>query len=283
MPRLGAVLVGARVATRIIALIVVLVTVAGCSIIAHFFVSSSRETFTFDGMTRAYRLYKPKGMPSPTPLVVVLHALGANTVNAEQTMGWDKQADQARFTVVYPEGIGWTWNAHGCCGEAGQKNVNDIGFIKAVVDRIPGIDPNRIYLTGLSNGGIMAYTMACNTDIFAAIGPVEATQIDPCPNPHPTSVMAYHNLDDPAVKFGGTPKGGPSQVDGPPVADTIAFWRRVNACAPPVVTERGSRTTSVATCPDNREVVLVTNDQGGHKWPHDAEAGLWKFFARHSK
>ncbi|MDT5013236.1 MAG: polyhydroxybutyrate depolymerase [Mycobacterium sp.] len=246
-------------------------------------VPSSRHTFSYGGTDRSYRLYQPEGLAKQSPLVVVLHALGANTVNAEQSMGWDKQADQGRFAVVYPEGIGWTWNANGCCGEAGQKGTDDVGFITAVIDRVPDIDRSRIYVTGFSNGGLMAYTLACTTDIFAAIGPVAATQVDPCRSPHPTSVMAYHNLDDPTVRFGGTPKGGPFLVDGPPVAEVIERWRRIDECGPPVETVVGPRTTSTAMCADNREVALITNADGGHAWPKNFETGLWKFFARHAK
>lgn len=65
-----------------------------------------------------------------------------------------------------------------------------------MIDRIPGIDRSRAYVTGLSNGGMMAYTLACNTDLFVAIGPVAATQLDPCTNPRPTSVMHVHGLAD---------------------------------------------------------------------------------------
>ena len=259
---------------------VVALIVAGCG---FFSVPSKRYTITVGGMERSYRLYKPPNLPNPAPLVVVLHALGANTVNAEQTMGWDKRADIDRFLVAYPEGIGWTWNAHGCCGKAAEVQADDVGFITTMIDRVPGVDRSRIYVTGLSNGGVMAYTLACNTDIFAAIGPVEATQIVPCPNPHPTSVMHIHGLADDVVKFGGTPKSERFPVDGPPVADVIAFWRRVNRCEPPVVTEAGPQTVSTATCPDNREVVLVTFDDVGHAWPRSAEVRLWDFFAAHPK
>lgn len=56
------------------------------------------------------------------------------------------------------------------------------------------------------------------------------------------------------------------------------FWRRVDSCAPPVVTEVGSRTTSIAECPDNREVVLIAINDLGHEWPGGIQAELWKFF-----
>lgn len=283
-PRLGAVL-SARptkaLLTRVFALLGVALVLGGCTQVAKLMVPSDRFTFTVGGMERSYRLYKPKGLPGTAPLVVVLHALGANTINAEQSMGWDKRADVGEFVVAYPEGIGWTWNAHGCCGKAAEQNVDDVAFISAMVDRISGIDRSRVYATGLSNGGLMAYTLACTTSLFAAIGVAEASQVGPCTNPHPTSVIAFHNLDDPIVKFGGTAQAKPSLVDLPPIPDVIAFWRHVDACGPPTETEADSRKTSTADCADGRQVVLVTMPNGGHKWTAGIEKDIAKFFAAH--
>jgi polyhydroxybutyrate depolymerase len=246
-------------------------------------VPSERHTFSFGGIERSYRLYAPKSLPSAAPLVVMLHGLGGRSAPVEGSMQWDKLADAHKFKVVYPDGVGHSWNAQGCCGEAAQTNIDDVGFLTEMVNRVPGVDRSRVYVTGMSNGGMMAYTLACTTDLFAAIGPVAATQFGACRNPHPTSVLAYNNLDDPTLRFGGTPKGGPVLVDGPPVADIIESWRRVDNCGAPVESVVGPRTTSTATCADNREVVLITNADGGHAWPTGFESGLWKFFARHSK
>ncbi|MDT5093669.1 MAG: polyhydroxybutyrate depolymerase [Mycobacterium sp.] len=268
---------------RLIAILASLSLVIGCSVIEDFLVPSHRYTFSYDGMERTYRLYEPKGLPQNAPLVVMLHGLYGRSAPVEGSMKWDKQADAYKFKVAYPDGVGHSWNAHGCCGEAAEKNINDIGFLTAMVNRIPGVDRTRVYAAGMSNGGMMAYTLACTTDVFAAIGPVASTQVDTCRNPHPTSVLAYHNLDDATVPFSGTPKGGEFRVDAPPVNDVIEGWRRVDACGPPVVTVVAPRTTSTATCADNREIELITNADGGHAWPTDFEAGLWTFFAQHSK
>jgi polyhydroxybutyrate depolymerase len=239
------------------------------------------HTITVDGMQRTYRLYRPAGLAPQAPLVVVLHAAFANLINVEQTSRFDRQADAGRFAVTYPEGIGKTWNAHGCCGSAFNDGIDDVGFITAMVEEIPGVDRRRVYATGYSNGGVMAYTLACTTDLFAAIGPMAATQFDRCTDPKPTSVMHIHGLADDVVRFNGTPKSDLIQTEGPPVPDVIAFWRRVDSCAPPVVTDNGPLTISGAKCPDNREVVLVTLDDLGHQWPDGAAARLWQFFERH--
>jgi polyhydroxybutyrate depolymerase len=133
----------------------------------------------------------------------------------------------------------------------------------------------------MSNGGMMSYTLACDTSIFAAIGPVSGTQLDPCRSPHPLSVMTIHGTKDPLVPYGGGPGRGFAHINGPPVPESNAFWRKVDQCHTPVETTSGSVTTSTAGCPDNRSVVLVTVDGGGHHWPDFATAKLWQFFAAH--
>ena len=209
-------------------------------------------------------------------------------------------ADAAKFVVAYPDGIGGLWNTGGgCCGRPADEGIDDVGFITAVVGDIAGnvgIDPARVYATGFSNGGMMAYTLACNTTMFAAIGPVAATQLGECSAPHPTSVMHIHGTIDENIRYNGEPGVGAAQIDGPPVADVNAFWRDVDRCAAPTVTTAGPVTTSTADCVDGRGVVLITVDGAGHQWPGSAPNGpgadppspalnatstLWQFFAGH--
>jgi polyhydroxybutyrate depolymerase len=264
-----------------IAIYVVIALVAGGCF--FFDVPSEVHTISVGGMQRTYRLYTPPNLPPNAPLVVVMHGALANTINAETTSGFDQRARIGKFLVAYPDGIDKTWNAYGCCGDATKKNIDDVAFITAVVNDIPGINRQRVYATGLSNGAMMAYTMACRTDLFAAIGVVAATMFDPCPDPRPTSVMHIQGLADNLVKFNGTPKGDTATVDGPPIPDVNAFWRRVDDCAPPEVSKNETVTITAAKCPDNREVVLVTVDDLGHEWPDNAAAAFWKFFERHPK
>ena len=116
----------------------------------------------------------------------MLHGYSGSARQAERDYGWDGLADSEKFVVAYPDGLGRAWNVdgEGCCGRPGREGVDDVGFITAAVADIAenvGIDPARVYATGMSNGGIMSYTLACNTGIFAAIGPVAATQLEPVP------------------------------------------------------------------------------------------------------
>jgi hypothetical protein len=183
-------------------------------------------------------------------------------------------------------GVSRAWNVNGgCCGRPGRENVDDVGFINAVVGDVAAnvdVDPRRRYATGISNGGMLAYALACNTGTFAAIGADSATQLDKCVAPHRTSVMHIHGTADPRIRYDGGPGSGVATPDGgPSVPDLNAFWRNVDGCAPHATTTDGAITTSTAGCPDGRSVALITVDGGEHEWPSFATQALWHFFAAH--
>jgi polyhydroxybutyrate depolymerase len=287
---------------RLTALIGVLLALSGCSSADRaekgFPDGTSTHTMAFGGLDRTYRVYKPAGLTAAAPLVVMLHGGFGNGEQAENSYGWDPLADSAKFVVAYPDGVGRAWNGHGCCGRPARENIDDVGFITAMVGRISAalpIDKSRVYATGISNGGIMSYALACNSGVFAAIGPDSATQLDACSAPHPTSVIHIHGTADRLVPYNGGQ--GASIVNGPPIADVNAFWRNVDQCGPPDSTINATVTTSTAACADNRSVVLITIDGGRHQWPggttflergdptsHTLNATqiIWQFFAAHT-
>jgi polyhydroxybutyrate depolymerase len=277
---------------RIVALLAALLLTAGCAAPSSaapqgFTAGSTSHSLSFGGLDRSYLLYVPDGLPSPAPLVVMLHGGFGSAQQAERAYGWNDMAESAKFVVAYPDGEGRAWNTNGgCCGRPGREGVDDVGFISAVVHDVGAniaIDPNRVYATGISNGGMMSYALACNTSTFAAIGPDSATQLDACAAPHPTSVMHIHGNADRLIRYDGGQGAGVAHIDGPPVPDLNAFWRGVDQCAAPATTTDGPVTTSSADCPDGRSVVLKTVDGGGHEWPSFATAALWQFFVDHPK
>jgi polyhydroxybutyrate depolymerase len=279
------------VAARIAALLGALLIVAGCAAPSSaapqgFIEGSTSHSLTFGGLDRSYRLYVPAGLSASAPLVVMLHGGFGSAQQAERAYGWDQLADSAKFVVAYPDGVGRAWNVNGgCCGRPGRENIDDVGFVNAVVDDVAAnlnIDARRRYATGISNGGMLAYALACGTATFAAIGPDSATQLDKCATPHPTSVMHIHGTADPRIRYDGSPGSGVATPDGgPSVPDLNVFWRNVDGCAAPTSSTDGAVTTSVAACADGRSVVLVSVDGGGHEWPSFATRRLWDFFAAH--
>ncbi len=275
---------------RLATLLGVVLLAAGCSPWPEppsgFVNGTSLHHITVGGRDRTYRLYKPPAASTPVPLVVVLHGYSGSARQAERDYHSDGLADSGKFIVAYPDGLNRAWNVDGetCCGRPGREGVDDVGFISAAVADVAknlGIDPARVYAAGMSNGAIMSFTLACATDIFAAIGPVAGTQLNACRAPRPTSVIHVHGTTDRLVPYNGGQ--GFSVINGPPVPEVNAFWRNVDRCGAPAATTSGPVTTSTAGCADGRGVVLVTVDGGGHEWPPFATQTLWQFFAAHPR
>ena len=114
------------------------------------------------------------------PLVIALHGGGGSGIGmvALTLGGFNVLSERERFIVVYPDGIGKNWNdGRGLLRYRAQReNIDDVGFISALIDHLAkkyNIDRKRVYITGMSNGAIMSYRLACElADKIAAIAPV---------------------------------------------------------------------------------------------------------------
>lgn len=257
---------------------------------------SSGHTVVSGETNRTFELFRPKSLPEAAPLVVMLHGGFGSGTQAQQAYGWDELAEREHFVVVYPDGLDRAWAVGGgCCGNPGRTGVDDVAFIKEVVSRVKQlvpIDSTRVYATGMSNGGIFAYRLACDTKLFAAIGPVAATLLGPCPTPAPVSVLHIHGAADANVRMDGRVGEGVAKIDGPSVSEVLAIWHKANECAAPTETTTSPLTTTVAACRDGRSVKLITIAGAGHQWPGsgrksavplDATRELWNFFAAYPK
>lgn len=298
----------------VVALVLVAVSLSGCRsrssaspAPADVPAGKSEQSIQVGGLTRTFHIYRPHDLPSPAPLVVMLHGGFGSGTQAEQSYGWDAEADRNHFAVLYPDGRNHAWNVGGgCCGDPGREGTDDVAFLTAMVKTVEAkvpIDANRIYATGISNGGLMAYRLACDTDLFAAIGPDSATQLGACPDPKPLSVLHIHGTADTRIRYQGGEGDGVAHINGPPVPDVVAGWRTVDGCGPPTVGVAGAVTTSTAECPSGRAVELITIAGAGHQWPGspsrpgretvlgadppsdavNATEVFWRFFAAHSR
>lgn len=250
------------------------------------------------GATREYLLHVPARPAAERSLVVVLHGGFGSAQQAEAAYGWDELADREGVLVAYPQGDGAAWNAGDCCGAPARTGIDDVAFIEAVVADLQaryGVTPARTFVTGMSNGALMAYRLACDTDLFAAVAAVAGTIVTGCAHPAPLSVLHIHGLDDDQVRFYGGRGSGPGGVDGMPIPDVIALWRKADACSGAVVVQRPPLTTSRSSCADGRVVELITIAGAGHQWPGapsrrrradppsaalDATRTSWEFFDR---
>jgi polyhydroxybutyrate depolymerase len=277
---------------------------------------NQEKTIEAGGRMRRYVLHVPPQYDGkkPLPLVIVLHGGGGNAASAERMSGFSAKADREEFLVAYPNGNGrlrdrlLTWNSGNCCGYARSENVDDVGFLRAMIAQIEKemrVDGRRIYATGMSNGGMMSYKLGCElADKLAAIGPVAgALNVETCVPSQPVSVVAVHGMDDQHVLFeGGKPK---VQADRAPrvdksVAHAMEFWRKANGCTAAVKKEtRGIvREEIYSGCRNGTEVKLYAIEGEGHTWPggqagraqadqptraFSATDAVWEFFAAHAK
>ncbi len=273
-----------------------------------------------DGLTRKYFVHVPPSYnPStPTPLVLNFHGGGGDPENQMTQSGMDAKSDSAGFIVVYPEGTGKslagklfaTWNAGRCCGYATENNIDDVGFVSAMLEDLESkfnVDEKKVYSTGLSNGALFSYRLACDlSDKIAAIAPVGAQDsLNDCNQARKVPVMHFHGILDPSAPFEGGHCGG--RLSGDPgwdcksVPDYIEEWRIRNSCSEETETvyEQGEALcVKYKNC--EADVILCTMETGGHTWPSGSYSSLgeaavgkistdisandemWKFFQQHS-
>ena len=249
-------------------------------------VGQSTQTLESGGVSRTFHLYRPQGLADAAPLVVMLHGGFGTGEQAERSYHWDSEADNGHFLVAYPDGLNRAWNAGTCCGEPQRNNADDVGFITSVVGTIEQeipIDRARVYVTGMSNGAMMALRLGCQTDTFAAIAPVAGTLLTDCSQARPTSVLQIHGTADDRVPYNGGPGkafaiNGNPRVDGPSVEAVNATWRSIDGCGAPTSSTAGGVTTQTAGCPDGRTVELISVAGAGHQWPGGAPSPLLEQF-----
>jgi polyhydroxybutyrate depolymerase len=258
------------------------------------------------------------------PVVLNFHGGGGHADNEQEYSLMDRVADREIFVAVYPNGAGLfgkrllTWNAGTCCAYSVINNVDDVGFVRALVadlaQRIP-IDRSRVYATGLSNGGMMAHRLAAEApDLVTAVAPIAGGMMIPAMKSSRTvPVMHIHSVNDPrALYTGGLGPPFPmtrSQVFHPNIDQMIARWANHNGCSaePTVIDRRFDRDARNHTatryvysnCRDGAEVSLWKLTGAGHVWPGgrqnylerllgpstdiiDANTEMWKFFSRFS-
>jgi polyhydroxybutyrate depolymerase len=272
-------------------------------------------TLTFDGLQRSYILHLPVPFDDShsLPLVFDFHGGGGNAESQMRTSGFDALADEKTFIVVYPNGSGLlgdkllTWNGGTCCGYAVKQNIDDVGFIRALIADIGSsykVDLKRVYATGLSNGGIFSYRLACDaSDIFAAIGPVSGTLNSfPCEPREPVSVIHFHGTADEHLPYNGGV--GDKSLAGVPFAsvkDSVDFWVKFDQCGAVPQTEKFSdiQHDVYSNCAGGTAVELYTIIGGKHAWPGSSGPAwpggdqptqsisatniMWSFFAAHPK
>lgn len=288
--------------------------------------SLTLQSMRYDGLQRTYYLHLPPHFPSAVklPLVLVLHGGGRTDGDevAERT-GYNKLANQEGFIAVYPNGVDAQWNdGRGKASRKSEKivKIDDVGFLSALIDRLirdDKADPRRVYVMGLSNGGMMTLRMGCEVGSkLAAIAPVianmPANMMKTCQPGSPLPVLLMNGTQDPMVPWQGGPVRFFRKKMGEVVstAETMTFWIKNNQCKsiPDVAVLPDSDSSDGSTvrvvtyrCPENgADVILYAIEGGGHNFPGSHTLDLprilgrknndingpeviWQFFTQHAK
>ncbi len=260
------------------------------------------------------------------------HGGGSDAVAQKAYSQMDPTADRHGFIVVYPQGTPpapgqqslRTWNAGKCCGPAARTNADDVGFTVAILDdlaRRTPVDRRRVYATGISNGGMMAYRVAVDASkrvaaVASVAGQVEVRKFAPS---RPVAVMEFHSVDDPRALYSGglgPPLPGTAiQNRFDSVQEGIDRWVDYDGCrrepktgpteqGQPGTADAGETATRISytRCKQGTEVVLWKLTGSGHVWPGtsidlsgtprgavlgeptnlvDANEVMWEFFSKH--
>ncbi len=266
-------------------------------------------TITHDGLERDYILYIPANY-TPEKEVPLLFNFHGYTSNANEQMFYGdfrSIADTAGFIIVHPQGENLAgadtrhWNVGGWTL---GSTIDDVGFTEALLTKISTaytIDLQRVYSTGMSNGGYMSFLLACQlSDKIAAIASVTGSMTpqiyDACNPQHPTPILQIHGTNDGVVPYGGA--NWTRSID-----DVIAYWVDFNNASSTFTSQDFANNSDTDGSTVERQTyevgasnVLVEHFKvtgGGHTWPgtflngfgtnQDINASLeiWNFLAQY--
>jgi len=244
-------------------------------------------------LARHFYLYKPDSAQLPAPLLLVLHGGGPATeaLGISRRTRFKAIADREGFVIAYPSGIANNWN-DGRQSESDREiavdRIDDVGFFRRLIDALveDGIARRtQVYVTGLSNGGMMSFRLACDlNDRIAAAAPMIAnmptTLIKSCVPGRAVPLLVMNGTEDPLIPW----QGGPVAPQFPPdrgivvsTDESLGFWRKNNRCAEPAVqTHLPDRDADDGTrvvrhrwqnCAGETELQLYEIVGGGHTLP----------------
>ena len=251
------------------------------------------QILSHDGLEREYILYAPSFKAEhrgARPLLFVLHGGGGTCGGMLRlTNGrFNELADRDGFFVVYPQGIDKSWNdgRPDKISGAHRKGIDDVGFFRALIDHLLDtypIDPERIFVCGISNGGLMSFRLGCSLPdkiraIAAVTAQIPAAVAPLCRSESKVSLALFNGTEDPLVPYSGgqikvfqRQRGEVLSTD-----ETIRIWRQKNRCRPearvdklPDLADDGTRVTRIeySRCENKSKVILYRIEGGGHTWP----------------
>jgi polyhydroxybutyrate depolymerase len=268
------------------------------------------------GIERMALVHVPRSRAADkaAPVVMALHGGGGGMIYqaSDALYGFISKSEQAGFIAVFPNGISdtdsgmlATWNAGNCCGKARDTHIDDVGFLRALVadiSRRTDIDRGRVFATGMSNGAMMSYRLACDApDLIRGVAAVAGTDnTTSCTPDKPVPALHIHARNDEMVLFNGGAgdklRGSTVATDFVAVPASIAKWvklNRANTTARRVLSVPGAYCDRHEASASGATVELCVTDSGGHSWPGgrkdrgeapstaiNATDMMWEFFSR---
>ncbi|MAI41681.1 MAG: hypothetical protein CMP95_04410 [Gammaproteobacteria bacterium] len=258
-----------------------------------------------DELDRIFYIFIPKTYSNTVdyqPLLFSLHGYGSTAVFHMRYTGFKEVASKEGFIAIFPQGsilksAGTThWNVGGWTR---GSTSDDVGFINDIIDFMTvnyRIDTDRIYSTGMSNGGFMSYHLACNlSEKIAAVASVTGSMTpetyNSCEPDRPISIMQIHGSHDEVVPYLGNQTM--KSID-----EVMDYWRQNNRCnevpeiqiLPDLTNDKlGGSQTSYLDCQNDTEIILYLLDGLAHRWPLENEADvdapstIWQFLSRYDR
>jgi polyhydroxybutyrate depolymerase len=246
-------------------------------------------------------------------LIISLPGFTSNPKGQEYLTRWNEVADKEDLLVVYPQGTSspLRWNSSTAFTDSDVDDVQFIADLINDVSNIVAVDPTRIYVDGMSNGGSMANRVACElAGKVAAVGVVTGPPVEPpggCYPERPIPLIAFYGTEDPLVAYEGgiVPESFISKlihrssppVSFPSVTSYIEEWADRDGCSPvpELIKAQGDASGVRYTgCKASSEIIFYTIEGGGHAWPggrptfvgktsYDINASqvMWAFFEAH--
>jgi polyhydroxybutyrate depolymerase len=310
-----------RLSCLVLLILVLLSTLQGCNRTPGTDDNDYSASIIYGGLERTYSVHISNSydQTKATPLVIALHGGGGTGKGVAKLTGFNAISDRENFIVAYPDGFEKHWNdSRGVQWQSQVENTDDVGFISALIDRLSdelNIDAKRVYVTGISNGGMMSHRLGCElSQKIAAIAPIASNipvnQASVWMPSRPVPVLIINGTDDPLVPWdGGDIHIGKTTLgEVLSVADTVKFWVGKDQCSSvPAITQLPDEDPSDGTmvwkeiysgCRDGVEVVLYAIEGGGHTWPgglphlpkfvigktskeFNASEVIWQFFKEH--
>jgi polyhydroxybutyrate depolymerase len=257
----------------------------------------SRKTMQLSGYERSYYVHLPPQYSAgkKLPMMLLFHGGGGGAPQALESYPLLEVADREGFILVAPNGTGRfsrellrTWNVGFGFGYAQKNKVDDVGFVRSLILQLEkdyAVDPDRVYLTGLSNGAILSHWAgAANSDLVRGICPVVGTvagreqgqgeMLYPVQPQKPVDVLLFNgDLDKNLPAQGGEQikhtEGEPRVIAS--ARESAEFWVKANHCNPkPVVEELSAQAAtrySWSGGTNGSRVVLYLLHNQGHAWP----------------